>query len=43
MNQMRKAGLRIRGILGEVEKVDVNEKSFCIGGYLRIRVSMDIT
>lgn len=26
-----------------VEKVDVNEKGFCLGGYFRIRVSKDIT
>lgn len=25
-----------------VEKVDINEKGFCLGGYFRIRVSMDI-
>ena len=43
MNQTREVGLRIGGILGEVEKVDVDEKSFCLGGYLRIRVSMGIT
>ena len=36
MNQTREAGLRIGGILGEVEKVDVDEKGFCLGGYLRI-------
>lgn len=43
MNQTRDAGLRIGGILGEVEKVDVDEKGFCLGSYLRIQVSLDIT
>lgn len=43
MNQIRDAGLRIGGILGEVEKVDVDEKGFCLGSYLRIQVSLDIT
>ena len=43
MNQTKEAGLRIGGILGEVEKVDVDEKGFSLGGHLRIRVSMDIT
>ena len=28
---------------GDVEKVDVDEKGFCLGGYLRIRVSLDLT
>lgn len=43
MSQMRDAGLHIGSILGQVEKVDVDEKGFCLGGYLRIRVMMDIT
>ena len=36
MNQTREAGLRIGGILGEVEKVDMDEKGFFLEGYLRI-------
>ncbi|KAK7856470.1 hypothetical protein CFP56_023120 [Quercus suber] len=43
MNQTKKAGLRIGGIPGDVEKVDVDEKGFCLGGYLHIRVSLDLT
>lgn len=43
MNQTREAGLRIGGILGEVKKVEVDEKGFFPGSYLRIRVSLDIT
>ncbi|KAK9996183.1 hypothetical protein SO802_020869 [Lithocarpus litseifolius] len=43
MNQTKEAGLRIGGILGEVVKADVDENGFCLGGYLRIRVAMDIT
>ncbi|XP_075645496.1 uncharacterized protein LOC142616555 [Castanea sativa] len=43
MSQTRGAGLRIGGILGVVEKVDVDEKGFRLGGYFCIRVSMDIT
>ncbi|XP_075640421.1 uncharacterized protein LOC142612190 [Castanea sativa] len=42
MNQTREAGLRIGGILGDVEKVDVDENGFCLGSYLRLRVSLDI-
>ena len=43
MNQTKEAGFQIGGILGEVEKVDVDENGFCLGGYLRIQVSVDIT
>ena len=28
---------------GDVEKVDVDKKGFCLGEYLRIRVSLDLT
>ena len=34
-------GIRIGATLGEVEKVDANEKGFCLGSYLRIRVGLD--
>lgn len=43
MNQTKEADLRIGGILGEVVKVDVDEHGYCLGGYLRIHVAMDIT
>ena len=41
--QTREAGLRIGGMLGKVEKVDVGDKGFSLGCYLRIRVIMDIS
>lgn len=43
MSQTREAGIRIGSILGKVEKVDVDEKGFCLAGYLRIRVMIDIS
>ena len=43
MSQTKEAGMRIGETLGMVEKVDVEEKGFCRGSYLRIRVSLDIT
>lgn len=43
MSQTKDAEIRIGGTLGTVEKVDVDEKGFCLGGFLRIRVSMDIS
>lgn len=42
MYQTKEASLWIVGILGDVEKVDVDEKRFCLGGYLRIRVAVDL-
>ena len=41
MSQTKEVGVRIGSILGK--KVDVEDKGFCQGGYLRIRVTMDIT
>ena len=43
MSQTREAGIRIGSILGKVEKVDVDEKGFCLAGYLRIQVTIDIS
>ncbi|XP_075665200.1 uncharacterized protein LOC142634831 [Castanea sativa] len=43
MCQTKEAGVVIGGTLGKVEKVDVDAKGFRLGGYMRIRVSMDIT
>ncbi|KAK9998771.1 hypothetical protein SO802_018374 [Lithocarpus litseifolius] len=43
MSQTKEAGVRIGSILGKVEKVDVDDQGFCLGGYLRIRMTMDIT
>ena len=43
LSQTREAGLHIGGILGKVEKVDVGDKGFSLGYYLRIRVTMDIS
>ena len=43
LSQTREAGLRIGGSLGKVEKMDVGDKGFSLGGYLRIRVTLDIS
>lgn len=43
MFQTKNAGLLINGTLGKVEKVDVDDKGFYMGGHMRIRVSMDIS
>lgn len=43
MCQTRDAGFRIGGTLGNVERVDVDDDGFRLGGYMRIRVSMDIS
>ena len=43
ISQTKEASVRIGSILGKVEKVDVENKGFCLGGYLCIRVTMDIT
>ena len=40
MCQMKTVGLSIGATLGEVEKVDVNEKGFCLGSFMQIRVLM---
>ena len=34
LSQTKEAGLRIGGILGKVEKVDVGDKGFSLGFYL---------
>ena len=43
LSQTREAGVRIGGILGKVERVDVGDKGFSRGCYLRIRVIIDIS
>ena len=43
ISQTKEVGLCIENILGQVEKVDVDEKGFCLVGYLCIRVTIDIT
>ena len=43
MCQTKTVGMSIGSTLGEVEKVDVNGKGFCLGSFLRIRVQLDIT
>ncbi|KAK9993454.1 hypothetical protein SO802_023157 [Lithocarpus litseifolius] len=43
MCQTRDVGVRIGDSLGRVEKVEVDDKGFCLGNYLQIRVSMDIS
>ncbi|KAL0009751.1 hypothetical protein SO802_004859 [Lithocarpus litseifolius] len=43
LSQTREASLRIGGSLGKVERVDVGDKGFSLGYYLRIRVTMDIS
>ena len=43
MSQTKVVGLRIGESLGRVEMVDVENKGFCLGNYLRIRVSIDIS
>ena len=43
MRQTETVGLSIEATLGEVEKVDANEKGFCLGKFIRIRVLMDIS
>lgn len=37
------AGILIGGMLGKVEKVDVDDKGFCLGGHIHIRVAMDVS
>ena len=41
--QTKEVGMSIDATLGEVEKVDANEKGFCLGSYLCIRVSLDVS
>ncbi|XP_075674845.1 uncharacterized protein At4g02000-like [Castanea sativa] len=43
MSQTKDVGLRIGETLGRVEKVDVDDKGFCLGNYLWIRVLVDIS
>ena len=44
MCQTETVGLSIEATLGEVEKMDANEKGFCrLGKFIRIRVLMDIS
>ena len=40
MSQTKEIGMRIGETLGLVEKMDVDDKGFCMGGCLRIRVSV---
>lgn len=43
MCQTKDAGYQIGGIVGKVEKVDVDDNGFHLGGYMRIGVLMDIS
>lgn len=43
MCHAKDTGLQIDGTMGMVEKVDVDDKSFYLGSYMCIRVSMDIS
>ena len=43
MYQTKEVGYSIGATLGTVEKVDVNEKGFCLGNFMRIRVMIDIS
>ena len=43
LSQTREAGLCIGGSLGKVKKVDVRDKGFSLGCYLRIKVTLDIS
>ena len=43
MYQTKSVGWSIGATLGEVEKVDANEKGFCLGKFKRVRVLMDIS
>ena len=41
--QTKTVGLSIEATLGGVERVDANEKGFCLGNFIQIRVLMDIS
>ncbi|XP_075669675.1 uncharacterized protein LOC142639366 [Castanea sativa] len=43
LSQTKEAGVRIGGSLGKVEKVDVGDRGFSLGFYLRIRETLDIS
>lgn len=43
MYQIKDAGLLIGRTMGKVEKVDVNDKGFCMGSHMRVRVMMDVS
>ena len=43
MCQTKEVGLSIGATLGEVQKVDVNMKGFCLGNSMRVRVLLDIS
>ena len=43
MSQTKEVGTSIGETLGVVEKVDVDDKGFSMGGFLRVRVSVNIT
>uniref|UniRef100_A0A7N2R7P6 DUF4283 domain-containing protein n=1 Tax=Quercus lobata TaxID=97700 RepID=A0A7N2R7P6_QUELO len=43
MSQTKEVGMRIGETLGLVEKMDVDNKGFCMGGCLRIRASVKTT
>ena len=43
MCQTKDIGTSIGATLGEVMKVDANGKGFCLGNYLRVRISLDVS
>nr|XP_023873652.1 uncharacterized protein LOC111986250 [Quercus suber] len=43
MYQTKEVGYSIGATIGSVESVDVDEKGFCLGNYMRIRVTIDIS
>ncbi|KAK7860162.1 uncharacterized protein CFP56_042202 [Quercus suber] len=43
MFQTKEVGYSIGATIGSVESVDVDEKGFCLGNYMRIRVTIDIS
>jgi len=43
MYQTKKVGYSIWATIGSVESVDADEKGFCLGNYMRIRVTIDIS
>ena len=43
MYQTKEVGYSIEATIGSVESVDVNEKGFCLGNFMRIRVTINIS